>query len=74
MGMMSNKKDQFIPRKVLIYCLIVGLISDILLYFHRWIKVTFYSGLCICINYSIIYVWREVSQMEREKKNTNESI
>jgi hypothetical protein len=30
MGMMSNKKDQLIPRKVLIYCLIVGLISDIL--------------------------------------------
>jgi uncharacterized membrane protein YeiB len=65
MEMMSNKhdekEDRFIPRKVLIYCLIVGLISALLLCFHRWTKTAFYGRLCICINYNMVYVWRESS-------------
>jgi hypothetical protein len=57
----------FASKKVLIYCIIVGLISAIL-YFHRLAKSTFYGSFCICINYSMIFVTLEISWMGRENR------
>ena len=77
MGMINNNRqeedDRFTPKKVLIYCLIVGLISAILSIFIDGLRVLSMAAF-VFASITVWYIFGEKFHKWQERKNEQRHV